>query len=75
MARIWLLLAGEFLAFAAILFGAAGTLAWPAGWAFMALFFVPTILITLCLESRDPALLRERAKPLVQRGQPLWTRP
>lgn len=62
----------QFLIFAALLFGAAGTVRWPAGWAFMALFFGAVLLITQMLARHDPALLDERMKPLIQKNQPLW---
>ncbi len=58
--------------FAVLLFGSSGTLAWPAAWAFLILFFGPLLLITRALARDDPALLDERMKPLIQKGQPLW---
>ncbi|MGO4575398.1 isoprenylcysteine carboxylmethyltransferase family protein [Cupriavidus sp. 2TAF22] len=64
----------EALVFAALLFGAAGTLAWPAAWAYLALFFGGGIWVTWRLARHDPALLAERMKPPLQRGQPLWDR-
>jgi protein-S-isoprenylcysteine O-methyltransferase Ste14 len=60
------------LVFAALLFGAAGRLDWPAGWAFVILFFLLSQVTMTRLARRDPALLAERLKPPVQRGQPLW---
>jgi protein-S-isoprenylcysteine O-methyltransferase Ste14 len=62
------------LAFAAMLLGAAGRLAWPAAWAFLILFFAISQLMVVRLARRDPALLAERLKPPVQREQPLWDR-
>ena len=53
-------IAGMFVVFAAALFLAAGTLAWFAGWVFLALFFGFVIAISLWLLKNDPALLRER---------------
>jgi protein-S-isoprenylcysteine O-methyltransferase Ste14 len=58
--------------FAAVLFGAAGSLDWLAAWAFLILFFGLSQIAMLRLARRDPALLVERLKPPVQRGQPLW---
>ena len=62
----------EFAVFAALLFVCAGTLLWPAGWAFMALFFGFALAIVLWLAREDPELLAERMSSPIQRGQPLW---
>jgi protein-S-isoprenylcysteine O-methyltransferase Ste14 len=62
----------EFAAFTALLFVSAGTLLWPAGWAFMALFFGFALAIVLWLARKDPELLAERISSPIQRGQPLW---
>lgn len=70
--RVWIVLLAEFLFFAAILFGAAGTLLWIAGWIFLALFFLFAILISVMLTRHDPALLEERLKPIMQKDQPAW---
>lgn len=72
IARLWISLALEAVAFSALLFGAAGTLRWPAAWAFLAVFFVAAALISQMLVVHDPELLRERLKPIVQRGQARW---
>ena len=64
----------EFAVFAAALFVSAGTLLWPAGWAFMALFFGFALSTVLWLSREDPGLLAERLAPPIQRGQPLWDR-
>jgi protein-S-isoprenylcysteine O-methyltransferase Ste14 len=45
-----------------LIFGAAGTLRYPAAWAFMALFFGSSLAITLYLMRRDPELLARRVK-------------
>jgi hypothetical protein len=71
-ARIWIALGVEFLVFAVLLFGAAGTLVWSAAWAFLTLFFGATFLITRALARDNPALLDQRMKPFIQEGQPLW---
>lgn len=60
------------LGFAALLFAAAGTVDWAAGWAFVILFWALSQVATVRLARRDPALLAERLKPPVQRDQPLW---
>ena len=70
--KVWLTLAVEAVIFSALLFGAAGTIRWPAGWAYLILFFVGALWITLLLARHDPALLAERMKLPVQKGQPFW---
>jgi protein-S-isoprenylcysteine O-methyltransferase Ste14 len=60
------------LVLAALLFGAAGSANWPAGWAFIILFFTLSQAAMLRLARRDPALLEERLKPPLQQGQPRW---
>jgi protein-S-isoprenylcysteine O-methyltransferase Ste14 len=72
--KVWIAIAIEFLIFAILLFGSAGTVHWVAGWAFMILFFALMLLLTLRLARRDPALLEERMKMRSQPGQPLWDR-
>jgi protein-S-isoprenylcysteine O-methyltransferase Ste14 len=54
------------------LFLAAGTLAWPAAWIFVALFMAGTVALSLWLQRHDPALLAERLKGVYQEGQPRW---
>jgi protein-S-isoprenylcysteine O-methyltransferase Ste14 len=49
-----------FVAFALALFLPAGTPAWPAGWAFLALYFAFVVWISVWLLRHDPGLLRER---------------
>jgi protein-S-isoprenylcysteine O-methyltransferase Ste14 len=60
------------LIFAVLLFISAGTILWPAGCAFIILFFGGAAGITFVLARYDPALLRERMKSPIQRDQPLW---
>jgi protein-S-isoprenylcysteine O-methyltransferase Ste14 len=62
----------EFAVFAALLFVSAGTLLWPAGWAFLALFFGFALAIILWLARKEPELLAERMSSPMQSGQPLW---
>jgi protein-S-isoprenylcysteine O-methyltransferase Ste14 len=62
----------EFAVFAALLFVSAGTLLWPAGWAFIALFFSFALAIVLWLARTEPYLLAERMSSPMQSGQPLW---
>jgi protein-S-isoprenylcysteine O-methyltransferase Ste14 len=71
-AKVWLTFGVEAVIFSALLFGAAGTIRWPAGWAYLILFFVGALWITLLLARHDPALLAERMKVPVQKGQPFW---
>jgi protein-S-isoprenylcysteine O-methyltransferase Ste14 len=70
--KVWIVMGIEFLIFALLLFVSAGTLAWPAGWAFMILFFGGGVAITFVLAREDPDLLEERMKSPIQRNQPLW---
>jgi protein-S-isoprenylcysteine O-methyltransferase Ste14 len=70
--KVWLVLVFEFLLFALILFGTAGTFAWPEAWIYLALIFSAGIAIVVMLLGHDRALLDERMKPIVQPGQPLW---
>jgi protein-S-isoprenylcysteine O-methyltransferase Ste14 len=72
--KIWIGFVRGILISALPLFGAAGTLLWPAAWAYLVLVFGPGLLITLVLAKRDPALLEERMKPVIQKDQPLWDR-
>ena len=56
-AKVWLTLAVEAVIFSALLFGAAGTIRWPAGWAYLILFFVGALWITLFLHGTIPHFL------------------
>src|SRR2546430_14806739 len=64
---------GFFTALGLLLFGVAGTLAWPAGWAFLALYLGSALPAQAWLLRHDPALLRER-QSLFQAGQERWDR-
>src|SRR6516164_3743854 len=61
-------------ALAGLLFGAAGTLRWPAAWVFVAGGFAVALAMGAVLARRDPALLAERMAPPLQRGQAAWDR-
>jgi protein-S-isoprenylcysteine O-methyltransferase Ste14 len=50
------------LVIGAVVFGAAGTLSWVAGWVFVATFAGASLLITLWLAAKDPALLARRTQ-------------
>jgi protein-S-isoprenylcysteine O-methyltransferase Ste14 len=71
-AKVWIILGVEAVVLSALLFGAAGTVRWTAGWAYLVLFFAGALWITLLLARHDPALLAERLKSPVQKGQPFW---
>ncbi|HZZ32363.1 MAG TPA: isoprenylcysteine carboxylmethyltransferase family protein [Phenylobacterium sp.] len=60
------------VALAGLLFGAAGTFGWPSAWAYLALFFILGIGISLWLARVDPGLLEERLMPVYQRDQKSW---
>ncbi|MEZ4678738.1 MAG: isoprenylcysteine carboxylmethyltransferase family protein [Caldilineaceae bacterium] len=53
---------GFFAAFALALFVPAGTVAWPAGWIFLILFFGFYAALQLWLARHNPALLQERSR-------------
>ncbi|GCE07328.1 methyltransferase family protein [Dictyobacter aurantiacus] len=61
------------LLFSVPLFLAAGTLAWPAGWTFLVLFFAFTFALTAWLYRHNPDLLRERMATK-NPGQKSWDR-
>jgi protein-S-isoprenylcysteine O-methyltransferase Ste14 len=73
-AKVAFAICAETVVFALLLFGAAGTVHWPACWVFLILFFGPAALVTGIIARRDPALLAERMKPPFQKGQPVWDR-
>ena len=56
----------------AILFGAAGTLAWPQAWIYLALSGAMSFGGGLWLARHDPGLLAERLGSLIQRDQKGW---
>jgi protein-S-isoprenylcysteine O-methyltransferase Ste14 len=72
MAKGLLALIAEFAVFATLLFVAAGTVLWSAGWVFMAIFFGFSLAITLWVGHESPELLAERLAAPIQRDQPLW---
>ena len=63
-----------FLFFAVTLFLPAGTVAWPAGWCFLLLFFGFVVAITLWLFKHNRALLRERMTGSAKPDQETWDR-
>jgi protein-S-isoprenylcysteine O-methyltransferase Ste14 len=72
LARALVTLLAEFVVFAALLFVSAGTVLWPAGWVFLAMFFGSALTIVLWLAHHDPELLAERLASPLRRGQPPW---
>jgi protein-S-isoprenylcysteine O-methyltransferase Ste14 len=65
-------IAGMFVVFALALFLAAGTIAWPAGWTFLILFFGFVVAISLWLLRNNPGLLTERMTGVGKPGQKAW---
>src|SRR5215471_12480771 len=59
---------------AALLFGVAGTLAWPAAWVFVLGVYAVALAMGVVLARHDPALLAERLAPPFQREQARWDR-
>jgi protein-S-isoprenylcysteine O-methyltransferase Ste14 len=66
--------AGLFVVFAIMLFVPAGTIAWPAGWIFLVLFFGFVAAVSAWLLRHDPALLAERMSGTIRSGQKGWDR-
>ena len=65
-------LAGAFVVIGSVLFGAAGTIAWAAGWVFLATFFGFVLLLARWLWVHNPDLLYERLTAGGFRGQVSW---
>jgi len=63
---------GMFLVFVLVLFLAAGTVAWPAGWAFLILFFGFVVALTVWLLRCNPGLLTERMTGIGKSDQKTW---
>ena len=61
-----------FACMAALMFIPAGTLAWPAGWIYLAEFGLTSFVMTRWMLRNNPALLAERMAPLIQRDQKTW---
>ena len=56
--------------FALLLFGPAGTLVWWRAWVLIGVVFIATVLSMAMLARESPALLEERFRSPLQRGQP-----
>lgn len=65
-------IAGMFVVFALVMFLAAGTIAWAAGWAFLVLFFGFTIALSAWLLKHNPGLLTERMTGIGKADQKTW---
>jgi protein-S-isoprenylcysteine O-methyltransferase Ste14 len=63
---------GMMLVFALTLLLPAGTIAWPAGWAFLLLFFSFVVAISLWLLHNNPGLLTERLTGVGKADQKSW---
>lgn len=61
-----------FVVIGLVLFLAAGSVAWPAGWTFLVLFFGFTVAISLWLLRHSPGLLTERMTGIGQANQKTW---
>lgn len=70
--RVLLIIVAEFLVVIGLLFVPAGTVAWIAGWVFVALSCGVTLPVVRMLVRNDPELLQERMSSPIQRNQPLW---
>lgn len=72
--RLFVQLTLWFAFMAVLLFGAAGTISWSAGWCFLFVWAVPGVWLGLWLARYDPGLLAERLRPVMQPQQHLWDR-
>ncbi|MFA5110336.1 MAG: isoprenylcysteine carboxylmethyltransferase family protein [Desulfobaccales bacterium] len=61
-----------FVVFALALFLPAGTVFWPAGWAFLILFLGANAALARWLLRHDPGLLEERMTGFGKPGEPTW---
>src|SRR5262245_15224808 len=67
-------IAGMALVFGLVLFLAAGTVAWPAGWAVLLLFFGFVVALSGWVLRHDPGLLTERMTGIGAANQQRWDR-
>lgn len=72
--KLFLEIAISFAVMGALLFGAAGTLAWTNAWLWLVEWSACGVWIGLWLARENPGLLAERLKPIVQREQQPWDR-
>jgi protein-S-isoprenylcysteine O-methyltransferase Ste14 len=69
--KIALGIVSNLVIFAGLLFLPAGTLNWPRAWIFLAVVLLGSVASTVAVLRVNPAVLAERYKPPVQKGQPL----
>ena len=62
------------IAMGVLLFGAAGTPAWPAAWLYLLEIGVAGVWVGLWLARVDPDLLEQRMRPFISREQSQWDR-
>jgi protein-S-isoprenylcysteine O-methyltransferase Ste14 len=74
IARLVLQIGLLFAVTSAILFGAAGTIRWLAGWVFLIEFHGASLIVGLWLAKHNPQLLEKRLGGIVQKSQPVWDR-
>jgi protein-S-isoprenylcysteine O-methyltransferase Ste14 len=58
----------------ALMFGTAGTFAWPAGWWYLIELGALSLWVGFWLARHDPGLLAERLAPILQAQQSRWDR-
>ena len=61
-ARAWIAIAALALVMGALLFGTAGSVSYWQAWLYLAVFFFASVLTTIDLMRRDPALLERRMR-------------
>lgn len=72
VAKLAIQITAMYVVFALALFLGAGTIAWTAGWVFLAMFFGFTIAISAWLLKVNPGLLEERMTGIGKRDQKTW---
>jgi protein-S-isoprenylcysteine O-methyltransferase Ste14 len=73
MLRTWTRFILSFLIFGILLFGTAGTLAWPAAWAYLGISFAVLTTYSVIVLRVHPDLVAERTKPPADAKR--WDRP
>ncbi len=71
VSRLFLSVIFQIAIFGSLLFLPAGTLRWPRAWIFIAVDVVATVVMMVAVFASREALLDERFKPAIQKGQPL----
>jgi protein-S-isoprenylcysteine O-methyltransferase Ste14 len=70
--QLTLQIAGMFAVIGVVLFIAAGSVAWPAGWVFLISFLVFTVALSAWLLKHNPGLLTERMTGIGKADQKRW---